>query len=158
MLDKQETSLVKILHVNVNYYLKDVINIAGVTLTNQELLNATYTGLWLANAKTYFSKRNCVAGQMADGYIKGNPIRQDYLEKVLKWVADRDGLKEGQDYMSIHQHDADANDLWVYFRNVINWAKTMFPTKRKGITDTQDWGILYNKYFLKEHKQYNTNE
>lgn len=135
-----------------------VINIAGVTLTNQELLNATYTGPWLANAKAYFSKRNCVAGQMADGYIKGNPIRQDYLEKVLKWVADRDGLKEGQDYMSIHQHDADANDLWVYFQNVINWAKTMFPTKRKGITDAQDWGLLYNKYFSKEDKHYNTNE
>ena len=41
------------------------------------------TGTWLANAKNYFSKRNCVARQMADGYIKGNPIRQDYLEKVL---------------------------------------------------------------------------
>lgn len=41
--------------------------------------------------KNFFSKRNCVAGQMADGYIKGNPIRQDYLEKVLPWIADRDG-------------------------------------------------------------------
>ena len=60
-----------------------IINIAGETLTPQELLNATYTGTWLADAKNYFSKRNCVAGQMADGYIKGNPIRQDYLEKAL---------------------------------------------------------------------------
>lgn len=91
------------------------INIAGQTLTNQELLNATYTGPWLADAKNYFSKRNCVAGQMADGYIKGNPIRQDYLEKALSWIVDRDGLESGQMYMAIHQHDQDANELWLYF-------------------------------------------
>lgn len=130
------------------------INIAGVTLTNQELLNATYTGTWLADAKNYFSKRNCAVGQMGDGYIKGNPIRQDYLEKVLGWIADRDNLESGQMYMAIHQHDADANDLWVYYQTVINWAKMMFPVKRKGITDLQDWGILYNKY---QNKQYNSN-
>lgn len=130
------------------------INIAGVTLTNQELLNATYTGTWLADAKNYFSKRNCVAGQMADRYIKGNPIRQDYLEKVLSWIADRDNLESGQMYMAIHQHDADANDLWLYFQTVINWAKMLFPTSRKGMTDVQAWGLLYNKY---RNKQYNSN-
>lgn len=131
-----------------------IINIAGETLTPQELLNATYTGTWLADAKSYFSKRNCVAGAMGDGYIKGNPIRQDYLEKVLSWIADRDNLESGQMYMAIHQHDADANDLWLYYQSVINWAKMMFPTKRKGVTDSQDWGLLYNKY---HNKQYNTN-
>ncbi|MBR1805507.1 MAG: hypothetical protein IJ774_03865 [Selenomonadaceae bacterium] len=26
-------------------------------------------------------------------YVRGEPIRQDYLETVLKWIADRDGLK-----------------------------------------------------------------
>lgn len=131
-----------------------IINIAGETLTNQELLNATYTGPWLANAKDYFSKNNCVAGRMADGYIKGNPIRQDYLEKVLSWIANRDGLDSGGKYMAIHQHDADANDLWVYFQEVINWAKTYFPNKRKGMTDSQEWGLLYNQY---HNRQYNSN-
>ena len=92
-----------------------VINIAGEVLTNQELLNATYAGPWLADAKNYFSKRNCVAGQMADGFIKGNPIRQDYLEKALAWIADRDGLENGAMYMAKHQHDIDANELWLYF-------------------------------------------
>ena len=132
-----------------------VINIAGETLTNQELLNATYAGTWLADAKNFFSKRNCVAGQFADGYIKGNPIRQDYLEKALAWIADRDGLESGGKYMAIHQHDADANDLWVYFQEVIGWAKRMFPNMSKKLTECQDWGILYNKY---RNKQYNTNE
>lgn len=131
------------------------INVAGVTLTNQELLNATYTGPWLSDAKKFFSKRNCAASQFGDGYIKGNPIRQELLEKVLEWVADRDGYEGGQVYMAHHQHDDDANDLWVYFQNVINWAKTLFPNKLKGITDAQSWGILYNMY---HENKYNSNK
>lgn len=131
-----------------------IINIAGETLTAQELLNATYTGPWLANAKNYFSKRHCTAGQMADGYIKGNPIRQEYLEKVLKWIADRDGLESGQMYMATHQHDMDANDLWLYFQGVIDWAKRYFPVKRKKILEAQDWGLLYNRYY---QNSYNSN-
>ena len=132
-----------------------VINIAGEVLTPQELLNATYAGPWLSDAKNYFSKRNCVAGQMADGFIKGNPIRQDYLEKALKWIADRDNLEDGAAYMAIHQHDTDANDLWLYFQTVINWAKMLFPNIHAKYTETQDWGILYNKY---HNNTYNVTE
>ncbi|MCM1166056.1 MAG: HNH endonuclease [Lachnospiraceae bacterium] len=132
-----------------------IINIAGEVLTPQELLNATYAGSWLTDAKIYFSGRNCVAGQMADGYIKGNPIRQDYLEKALAWIADRDNLTSGQLYMATHQHDKDANDLWLYFQSVIDWAKRYFPSKRKGVTDAQEWGLLYNRY---RNESYNTNE
>ena len=131
-----------------------VINIAGEVLTNQELLNATYAGTWLSDAKNYFSKRNCVAGRMAEGFIKGNPIRQDYLEKALNWIVDRDGLDGISKYMAIHQHDADANDLWLYFQSVINWAKMLFPDVDKKLTEGQDWGLLYNKY---KDKAYNTN-
>ena len=127
-----------------------VVNIAGITLTNQELLNATYCGSWLADAKNFFSKRNCVAGKLAENYISGNPIRQDYLETVLEWIADAEGLPSGQTYMAIHQHDSDANDLWLYFQKVIGWAKDNFPEdfakKNKKITSVQDWGVLYNKY------------
>lgn len=28
--------------------------------------------------------------------------------------------------MAIHQHDADDNDLWLYFQTVINWAKMLY--------------------------------
>lgn len=123
-----------------------VINIAGEVLTEQELLNATYAGPWTSDAKTYFSKRNCVAGKTAEGYIKGNPIRQEYLEKVIHWAMDKDDFDDIQVYMAHHQHDVDASELWRYFKSVIAWAKSLFPTMRKGITDSQDWGILYNKY------------
>ena len=132
-----------------------IINIAGEVLTHQELLNATYTGPWLADAKRYFSKRNCVASQMADGYMKGNPIRQEYLEKVLKWIADRDGLDNGQAYMAKHQENNDASDIWLYYQTVINWAKMLFPTKRPKINAVQDWGLLYNKY---HNNKYNPND
>lgn len=131
-----------------------IINIAGEKLTNQELLNAAYVGPWLNDAKSYFSKRNSVAKQIADRYVKGDPIRQELLEKVLGWIADRDSLDKGQDYMAIHQHDTDANELWVYYNQVINWAKLYFPKADK-LTNGQAWGLLYNKY---KDKTYNTNE
>ena len=57
--------------------------------------------------------------------------------------------------MALHQHDVDANELWLYFQEVISWAKRLFPTPRKGITDVQDWGLLYNEYHA---KQYNSNK
>lgn len=88
-------------------------------LTQQELLNATHTGSFLEDAKEHFSKRNCVALNLADGYMFGNPIRQDILQQVLVWIADRDDLSSEADYMAAHQNDEDANDLWQYFQKVI---------------------------------------
>lgn len=123
-----------------------IINLLGVTLTNQELLNATYAGPWLTDAKGYFSKRSCAAAKLGDGYVKGNPIRQELLEKVLNWAANKEGLKCGAEYMAVHQHDNNASELWLYYQAVIAWAKAMFPNPVKGIIDAQDWGILYNKY------------
>jgi 5-methylcytosine-specific restriction endonuclease McrA len=131
------------------------INIAGATLTNQELLNATFTGSWLTDAKKYFSKRNCAVSQMGEGFVKGNPLRQEYLEKVLSWIADRDKLENGASYMALHQHDADANELWLYYQEVIAWAKRLFPNINKKLTETQEWGLLYNKY---KDNNYNTND
>ena len=63
------------------------INIAGEKLTDQELRNANYTGSWLTDAKRYFSKTNCVAYNLASKYMNGAPIRQDYLETVLRWIS-----------------------------------------------------------------------
>lgn len=131
-----------------------IINIAGEKLTDQELLNAAYTGAWLSDAKGYFSKRNCAAKQISDGYVKGDPIRQELLEKALSWISLRDGYKEGQEYMTKHQEDDDANDLWVYYNQIINWAKLHFPKADK-LTNGQPWGELFYKY---GKNTYNTNE
>lgn len=121
-----------------------VINIAGEKLTEQELRNAVYTGEWLTDAKRYFSKNSCPAYKIANKYLNGVANRQDYLQTALRWISARDG-KVIEDYMSEHQHDEDANELWLYFTAVIDWVKILFPTYRKEMKGIE-WGLLYNKY------------
>ena len=117
------------------------INIAGETLTEQELRNAVFAGSWTADAKRYFSKTQCAAAQLADKYMTGAPIRQVYLETAISWINDGE-IKE---YMATHQHDENAKPLWEYFKSVINWVSVTFPNYRsemKGIA----WGSLYNVF------------
>lgn len=123
-----------------------IINIAGEKLYNQELRNAIYTGTWLTDAKRHFSKNGCAAYQIASKYLNGNAIRQDYLETALSWIGDRDGV-EIEEYMAQHQHDANCNELWLYFTSVITWVETLFPkTFYRPIMKGQPWGMLYNRY------------
>lgn len=121
-----------------------IINIAGEKLTNQELRNAIYTGTWLTDAKRYFSKTSCPAYQMANKLLKGTPIRQDYLETILKWISSKEGI-DLEIYMAKHQHTPNAAELWLYFNNVITWVKTYFPKYRKEMQGVE-WGLLYNKH------------
>ncbi|WP_343253232.1 HNH endonuclease family protein [Ligaoa zhengdingensis] len=125
-----------------------VINIAGVKLSDQELRNTSYTGTWLSDAKIHLSKPNCAAYNMAKDYVSGSPIRQEYLEAAIRWVADRDGIVGDdpiKEYMALHQHDENANPLWIYFRRVIEWVQIIFPVKRKEMKGIE-WGLLYNKF------------
>ena len=117
------------------------INIAGEKLTDQELRNAVYSGSWVTDAKRYFSKTGCPAYQIGSDYLNGSPIRQDYLETSIKWIA-----KENIEvYMSKNQHEPNANELWLYFQSVINWVKTVFPKYRKEMKGIE-WGFLYNEF------------
>lgn len=118
------------------------INIAGEELTDQELRNAVYAGPWPADAKRYFSKNGCAAYGLASDYMTGSPIRQDYLETAIRWDAKEDTIEE---YMSKHQHDENAGELWHYFQSVIAWVKVTFSTKRKAMKSV-DWGPLYNEF------------
>jgi hypothetical protein len=121
-----------------------IINIAGEELTEQELRNAVYTGSWLSDAKLKFSKTNCAAYLLAnDGgkLISGSPIRQEYLETALSWI--NDGKIE--DYMAKHQHDMSAEELWNYFQNVIEWARSAFIKYRSEMSNVQ-WGELFNQF------------
>ena len=122
----------------------ETINIAGEKLTKQELLNINYTGLWLSDAKKKFSKTNCLAYKIANKFVKGSPIRQEYLETALDWISGGNIAE----YMAEHQHDENANALWLYFNNVIEWVKTTFNTDkyyRKEMLGLE-WGKLYNTY------------
>jgi len=118
-----------------------VINIAGERLYEQELRNATYTGPWLTHAKLLFSRTNCAAYNLAKDYVNGSPIRQDYLEVALRWIS-KDNIEE---YMSVHQFDPNANELFTYFRNVIEWVKQTFTKYRREMKGI-DWGSLYDAY------------
>lgn len=118
------------------------INIAGEKLTDQELLNINYTGPWLTNAKTKFSKTQCAAYAIGKDYIKGAPIRQEFLETVLTWRVNGGRIDE---YMAEHQNDDNANDLWFYFTAVMSWVTTLFPNYRREMKGIH-WGLLYNQY------------
>ena len=135
-----------------------IINIAGEKLTDQEMRNAMYTGPWLYDAKRHFSKSNCVAYNIASKYMNGDTLRQAYLETALKWIADEQKI-EIEDYMANHQNDSDADELWQYFVNVINWVEQLFLDTNKNALyknkmDYIQWGILYNKY---HNNKYNSN-
>lgn len=121
-----------------------IINIAGEKLTDQELRNAVYTGPWLSDAKLKFSKTHCIAYMLAnDGgaLLTGSPIRQDYLETALSWI-NNDAI---EDYMAKHQHDDNAEELWVYFQNVISWVRNTFTNYRREMA-VVNWGNLYNQF------------
>lgn len=122
----------------------EIVNMVGEQLSAQERRNAIYTGEWLTEAKKYFSRNGCPAYAIASDYIKGSPIRQEYLETAIRWIAERDGEKI-EDYMSTHQHDTNCDELWLYFQTVINWVKAKFPNYRKEMKGLE-WGVLYNKY------------
>lgn len=125
-----------------------IINIAGEKLTDQELRNAVYTGPWLSDAKLKFSKSNCAAYLLAnDGgsLVSGSPIRQEYLETALSWINNG----EVAEYMARHQHDANADELWNYFQDVIAWVRETFPNYRHEMNNV-DWGSLYNEFKDKE--------
>ena len=117
------------------------INIAGEKLTEQELRNAVYAGSFVTEAKKKFSKTGCLAYKIGNKYLSGSCIRQDYLETVIDWMT---GGKVS-DYMSKHQHDSNADELWLYFQNVINWLTAKFPKYRDEMKKVA-WGELYNAH------------
>ena len=127
------------------------INIAGKPLNEQEILNAIYAGPFVSDAKRHFSKSNCGAYKLGKDLVNGVPIRQEFLKRALEWMADHE-KREGKaqsavGYMAQHQHDPNANNLWTYFQNVLNWAITNFDMKKfKKIMKGLDWALYYDMY------------
>lgn len=115
----------------------ETINIAGKQLTPQELKNAVYSGSWVTDAKRYFSKST--RPKLGDDYLSGIAIRQEFLETAIDWISEG----EIKQYMSDHQHDKDAKELWQYFQAVIKWVKTIFPVYRSEMKGVP-FGRLYN--------------
>ena len=117
------------------------INIAGVPLNNQELLNAVYSGPFVTLGKEEFSNNQNANIQRWSAYVSGSANRQQFLERTLDWVS-KDNIG---DYMSRHRYDKNITELKTYFNTVIDWVSTVFNDVEKEMCGLE-WGRLYEKY------------
>lgn len=122
------------------------INIAGVPLNKQELLNAIYSGPFITAAKAEYSNSNNANMQKWRSYVKGDPKRQEILEEALDWVSSSQA-KNIDAHLAQHRHDTDIAGLQAYFTSVIDWIGSVFirpPDKEmRGL----EWGRLYEAYY-----------
>ena len=126
----------------------ETVNIAGVPLNRQELLNAVYSGEFVTLAKQEFSNSQNANIQKWSHFITGAVNRQDYLERALEWVS-RGKIKE---YMSQHRHDTNINEMKTYFNCVIDWIDSVFKeveTEMRGL----EWGRLYETYHTQPYNR-----
>ena len=117
------------------------INISGVALTPQEILNAVYSGPFVTLAKAEFSNSQNSNIQKWGTYLAGEVKRQAYLERALDWVSH--GAIDN--YMSKHRHEHDIDELKSYFNTIIDWISGVFTdveNEMKGL----EWGRLYETY------------
>ena len=117
------------------------INIAGIPLNNQELLNAIYSGPFVTLAREEFSNSNNANIQKWEAYIKGSVNRQEFLATALEWVS----KGSVDNYMSQHRFDTNINELKTYFNSVITWASTVFKDVKSDMKGLE-WGRLYETY------------
>jgi hypothetical protein len=124
----------------------ETINIAGVPLSPQELLNAIYSGPFVTLAKAEFSNSQNSNIQKWAAYVKGSANRQEYLERALDWVS------KGQvgGYMSAHRSDTNIIELKSYFNTVIDWVSTVFRDTEKEMQGLE-WGRCYEEYHSKSY-------
>ena len=122
------------------------INIAGVPLKPQELLNAIYSGPFVTLAKEEFSNSQNANTQKWSAYISGVVNRQDFLERALGWIS----KGNIDDYMSRHRKDTNIKELKTYFNSVIDWVSSVFidvESEMRGL----EWGRLYEEHHKKAY-------
>jgi hypothetical protein len=117
------------------------INIAGVPLNEQELLNAIFSGPFVTLGKEEFSNSQNSNIQKWSAYVAGTANRQEFLECALDWVS----KGNISDYMSRHRFDTNITGLKTYFNTVIEWVSSVFKdveSEMRGLA----WGQLYETY------------
>ena len=122
------------------------INIAGVPLVPQELLNAIYSGPFVTLGKEEFSNSQNSNIQKWSVYIKGSANRQAFFERALDWVSNGNI----DDYMSRHRNDKNINELKKYFNSVIDWISSVFTDVESEMCGLE-WGRLYEQYHKKSY-------
>ncbi len=119
------------------------INIAGIPLNSQELLNAVYSGPFVTLGKEEFSNTNNANVQKWSAYVSGAVNRQEYWERALEWVSR--GKENIGAYMSKHRGDKNINEVKTYFTTVIDWASSVFTNVEPEMRGLE-WGRLYETY------------
>ena len=124
------------------------INIAGVPLNEQELLNAVYSGPFVTLGKAEFSNSQNYKIDDWSAYVSGVVNRQDYWRTALDWVS------HGHigEYMSTHRLDTNIDEVRTHFEQVIDWVDTIFldvESEMKGLP----WGRLYDAYHQNDYDQ-----
>ena len=118
------------------------INIVGIPLNEQEILNAIYSGPFVTKAKEEFSNSNNINISKWSWFISGTAKRQNYLEAALDWVSKGNIEK----YMAAHRYDSDITELKTYFTSVIDWITSVFEfTPEKEMCGLK-WGELYERF------------
>ena len=126
------------------------INIVGLPLEEQEILNAVYCGPFVTKSKEVFSNSQNANINKWAAFLRGNVKRQAYLHTALEWVSRGEVSK----YMSLHRNDDNIREMETYFNSVIDWASGVFTNIEKEMCGLP-WGELYEKY----HKNpYNPSE
>jgi 5-methylcytosine-specific restriction endonuclease McrA len=129
------------------------INIAGIPLNEQELLNAVFSGPFVTLGKSEFSNSQNANIQKWWAYVSGSVIRQDFLACAFDWVSKG---KTG-DYMSQHRYDTDISGLKTYFNTVIDWISSVFSDVEKEMC-WLEWGRLYETYHTTPYNQRQVSE
>lgn len=120
-----------------------IVNIGGVKLNTQEMLNAIYSGPFVSALKAVYSNSLNPMQAKWGTYVKGDPKRQEVMAVVLDWVS----RGQTETYMAAHRQDANIEPVTAYFDSVIDWVSTTFVSihsEQKG----QPWGALYDRYHL----------
>ena len=126
------------------------INISGMPLNTQELLNAVYSGPFVTAAKRVFSNKDDTRHQKWGGYVKGDPRRQEVLAVALSWIAASKGITT-TDYLAAHRGDETISELERYFESVIEWASGVFTRTPDRYMKGLDWARLYETYSTRSY-------
>ena len=117
------------------------INIVGLPLEEQEILNAVYCGPFVTKAKEVFSNSQNANINKWAAFLRGNVKRQAYLHTALEWVS-KGNISA---YMSLHRNDESIKEMETYFNSVIDWASGVFIHIEKEMCGLP-WGELYERY------------
>ena len=135
-----------------------MINIVGIPLNEQELLNAIYSGSFVTKAKEEFSNSNSnnTYRNIWSTFLSGDVKRQEILRFALDWISQKHGISISE-YMSKHRKDTEITELKTYFDEIIKWIKTTFK-KNYSIMRSVEWNKLYETYHNKPTDRKNLNE